>query len=55
MAITDHADQEVIKFAGKERLRYSDVFSEKVSDFDPEFWEMQCDRTVKHRIGNTQT
>lgn len=39
MAITDRTDQEVIKFAGKERLRYSDVFSEKVSDFtDPEFW-----------------
>ena len=41
MAITDRTDQEVIKFAGKERLRYSDVFSEKVSDFtDPEFWEI---------------
>ncbi len=39
MAITDRTDQEVIKFAGKEKLRYSDVFSEKVSDFtDPEFW-----------------
>jgi hypothetical protein len=39
MAITDRTDQEVIKFAGKEKLRYSDVFSEEVSDFvDPEFW-----------------
>jgi hypothetical protein len=39
MAITDRTDQEVIKFAGKERIRYSDVFSEKVSDFtDPDFW-----------------
>jgi len=39
MAITDRTDQEVIKFAGKERVRYSDVFSEKVSDFtDPDFW-----------------
>ena len=39
MAITDRTDQEVIKFAGKERLKYSDIFSEKVSDFtDDDFW-----------------
>lgn len=39
MAITDRTDQEVIKFAGKEKLKYTDVFSEKVTDFtDPEFW-----------------
>lgn len=39
IAITDRTDKEVIKFAGKERLKYSDVFSEKVSDFaDPDFW-----------------
>lgn len=39
VAVTDRTDQEVIKFAGREKMRYSDVFSEKVSDFaDPEFW-----------------
>jgi hypothetical protein len=39
IAITDRTDQEVIKFAGKEKLRYSDVFSEKVTAFtDKEFW-----------------
>ena len=39
IAITDRTDQEVIKFAGKEKLRYSDVFTEKVSAFsDPGFW-----------------
>jgi hypothetical protein len=39
VAVTDRTDQEVIKFAGKEKMKYSDVFSEKVSDFvDPEFW-----------------
>ncbi|MCU0455125.1 MAG: carboxypeptidase-like regulatory domain-containing protein [Bacteroidales bacterium] len=39
IAITDRTAEEVIKFAGKERLRYTDVFSEKVSDFaDPDFW-----------------
>jgi len=39
MAITDRTNEEVIKFAGKEKLRYSDVFSEKVSAFtDPAFW-----------------
>jgi hypothetical protein len=39
IAITDRTDEEVIKFAGREKLRYSDIFSEKVSDFtDPEFW-----------------
>jgi hypothetical protein len=39
MAITDRTNQEVIKFAGKDKLRYSDVFSEQVEAFtDPEFW-----------------
>jgi len=39
IAITDRTDQEVIKFAGKDKIRYTDVFSEKVSSFtDPEFW-----------------
>ena len=39
VAVTDRTAEEVIKFAGKEKLRYSDVFSDKVSAFaDPEFW-----------------
>jgi hypothetical protein len=39
MAITDRTNEEVIKFAGKDKLRYSDVFSEQVQAFtDPEFW-----------------
>jgi hypothetical protein len=39
IAVTDRTDKEVIKFAGKDRIKYSDVFSDKVSDFaDIEFW-----------------
>jgi hypothetical protein len=39
IAVTDRTAEEVIKFTGKEKLRYSDVFSEKVSAFtDPDFW-----------------
>jgi hypothetical protein len=39
IAVTDRTDQEVIKFAGKEKLRFTDVFSEKVSSFtDAKFW-----------------
>ncbi len=39
IAVTDRTDQEVIKFAGKERLKPTDVFSDKVSAFaDPDFW-----------------
>ncbi len=39
IAITDRTDQEVIKFAGKDKIRYNDVFSEKVTAFtDKEFW-----------------
>jgi len=39
IAVTDRTDQEVIKFAGKEKVRYTDIFSEKVSSFaDPGFW-----------------
>jgi len=39
IAITDRTDQEVIKFAGKDKIKYTDVFSEKVSAFtDKEFW-----------------
>jgi hypothetical protein len=39
MAITDRTDEEVIKFAGKDKLRYSDIFIEEVAAFaDTEFW-----------------
>ena len=39
IAVTDRTDQEVIKFAGKDKIKYSDVFSDKVSAFaDPEYW-----------------
>jgi len=39
IAVTDRTDQEVIKFAKEDKIRYSDVFSEKVGDFsDKEFW-----------------
>ncbi len=39
IAVTDRTAEEVIKFTGKEKLRYTDVFSEKVSSFtDPDFW-----------------
>jgi len=39
IAITDRTADEVIKFAGKDKIKYNDVFSEKVSAFtDPEYW-----------------
>jgi len=39
IAVTDRTDQEVIKFAGKDKIKYTDVFSDKVSAFtDKEFW-----------------
>lgn len=39
IAVTDRTDQEVIKFAGKDKVKYTDVFSEKVSSFaDQKFW-----------------
>ncbi|HNW57129.1 MAG TPA: carboxypeptidase-like regulatory domain-containing protein [Bacteroidales bacterium] len=39
LAITDRTDKEVIKFAGKEKFKHGDVFSEKVGSFsDPKFW-----------------
>jgi hypothetical protein len=39
MAVTDRTDEEVIKFAGKDKLRYSDIFIEEVGAFaDTEFW-----------------
>ena len=39
IAVTDRTTEEVIKFAGKDRLKFTDVFSEKVDAFaDPDFW-----------------
>lgn len=39
IAITDRTNEEVIKIPSKDKIRYTDVFSEKVEAFaDPEFW-----------------
>ncbi|NSW95122.1 MAG: carboxypeptidase-like regulatory domain-containing protein [Bacteroidales bacterium] len=39
IAITDRTDQEVIRIPSKDRIKYTDVFTEKVDAFtDPEFW-----------------
>ncbi|MFN8240431.1 MAG: hypothetical protein U0X39_06720 [Bacteroidales bacterium] len=39
MAVTDRTEEEVIKFAGKEKLRGNDIFIEEVAAFaDPDFW-----------------
>jgi hypothetical protein len=39
IAVTDRTNQEVIKIPGKDKIRPTDVFSEKVEAFtDPEFW-----------------
>jgi hypothetical protein len=39
IAITDRTEEEVIKFANKEKMKYSDVFSDEVSAFaDPDYW-----------------
>jgi hypothetical protein len=39
IAITDRTDKEVIKFESKDKIKYSDVFSEKVGAFtDDQFW-----------------
>jgi hypothetical protein len=39
IAVTDRTDKEVIKFAGKDKIKYNDVFSDKVTSFtDKEFW-----------------
>jgi hypothetical protein len=39
IAVTDRTAEEVIKFAGKDKMKYSDVFSDKVTAFaDKNFW-----------------
>jgi CarboxypepD_reg-like domain len=39
IAVTDRTAEEVIKFAGKDKLKYTDIFSDKVASFtDPDFW-----------------
>ncbi|MGQ9620052.1 MAG: carboxypeptidase-like regulatory domain-containing protein [Bacteroidales bacterium] len=39
IAVTDRTEEEVIKFAGKEKLRYTDIFLDEVSAFaDEDFW-----------------
>ena len=55
IAVTDRTDQEVIKFAGRDKLRYSDIFLEEVSAFaDPDFWGdynvIEPDQTIESAI-----
>jgi len=39
IAVTDRTNEEVIKFASKDKIKYYDVFSETVTSFtDPTFW-----------------
>jgi hypothetical protein len=39
IAVTDRTAEEVIKFAGKDKVKYTDVFSDKVAAFaDVDFW-----------------
>jgi hypothetical protein len=39
IAITDRTEEEVIKIANKDKMKYSDIFTDEVSAFaDPEFW-----------------
>jgi hypothetical protein len=39
IAVTDRTAEEVIKFAGKDKMKYTDVFSDKVTAFaDKNFW-----------------
>ena len=39
LAITDRTEEDVVKFASRDRIRPSDVFTEEVSAFaDPDFW-----------------
>lgn len=39
IAVTDRTEEEVIKFAGKEKLRYTDIFLDEVAAFaDENFW-----------------
>jgi hypothetical protein len=39
IAITDRTEEEVVKFASRERIRRGDIFMEELSAFaDPDFW-----------------
>ncbi len=55
IAVTDRTDQEVIKFANKDKIKYNDVFSEKVSSFtDAKYWGdynvIEPDQTIESAI-----
>ncbi len=55
LAITDRTTDDVIRFAGRDRVRFTDVFSERVSDFeDPDFWGdynvIEPDQTIERAI-----
>ena len=59
IAVTDRTNEEVIKFAGKEKLRYNDIFSEQVAAFaDPEFWGdynvIEPDQSIESAITPSQ-
>lgn len=39
IAVTDRTEEEVIKFAGKDKIKFTDIFLEEVAAFaDPDFW-----------------
>ena len=39
IAVTDRTEEDVVKFAGKERLKKGDIFTEELAAFaDPDFW-----------------
>ena len=39
IAITDRTEEEVIKFANNQKIKYSDIFTDEVSAFaDPQYW-----------------
>jgi hypothetical protein len=55
IAVTDRTDQEVIKFANKDKIKYTDVFTEKVSAFtDAKYWGdynvIEPDQTIESAI-----
>lgn len=55
IAITDRTEEEVIKFTNKEKIKYTDIFTDEVSAFaDPEFWGdynvIEPDQTIESAI-----
>jgi hypothetical protein len=55
IAVTDRTEEEVIKIANKDKMKYSDIFTDEVSAFaDPEFWGdynvIEPDQTIEAAI-----